>query len=178
MFFWLSIGTLIFNRLFTGAPLPDAIKPSLSVLVSPPAVAGIAWLVLTGGSIDTIGYALLGILCMLVLVQVLLFGQYRHLSFTMNFWAFTFPVAASANFVMRWLHAEQFPLWRVWSWSLAGGTTAFALALTAASVADRIRKRHAATTRHRPNSKATQSRPGSGATDDHDDHCGLSDCPG
>jgi tellurite resistance protein TehA-like permease len=42
-------------------------------------------------------------------VQVLLFGQYRHLSFTMNFWAFTFPAAASANFVMRWFHAEQFP---------------------------------------------------------------------
>jgi tellurite resistance protein len=66
VFFWLSIGTLIFHRLFTGAPLPDAIKPSLSVLVSPPAVAGIAWLTITGGRIDTIAYTLLGILFMMV----------------------------------------------------------------------------------------------------------------
>jgi tellurite resistance protein len=36
VFFWLTIGTLIFGRLFTGWPLPDALKPSLSVLVSPP----------------------------------------------------------------------------------------------------------------------------------------------
>jgi len=144
VFFWLSIGTLIFHRLFTGAPLPDAIKPSLSVLVSPPAVAGIAWLILTNGRIDTIGYTLLGILFMMLLIQVLFFSEYRHLSFTVNFWAFTFPVAASANLVMRWVHAEQFPFWRAWSWALTGVTTALVLALTAASVADRTRNRHAA----------------------------------
>lgn len=35
VFFWLTVGTLIFGRLFTGAPLPDTLKPSLAVLVSP-----------------------------------------------------------------------------------------------------------------------------------------------
>jgi len=43
VFFWLCSGTLIFNRLFTGEPLPDANKPSLSVLVSrrrPPGSSG------------------------------------------------------------------------------------------------------------------------------------------
>jgi tellurite resistance protein len=156
VFFWLSIGTLIFHRLFTGAPLPDAIKPSLSVLLSPPAVAGIAWLILTNAQIDTVAATLLGILLMMVLVQVLFFSEYRHLSFTMNFWAFTFPVAASANFVMLWIHAEQFPFWRAWSWTLVGVTTAFALALTAASVADRTRSRHTASA---PGTAPYQSRP-------------------
>jgi hypothetical protein len=93
---------------------------------------------------------------MMVLVQVLFFSEYRHLSFTMNFWAFTFPVAASANFVMLWVHAEQFPFWRAWSWTLVGVTTAFALALTAASVADRTRSRHTASA---PGTAPYQSRP-------------------
>ena len=62
VFFWLTIGTLIFNRLFIGDPLPEATKPSLSVLVSPPATAIIAWLVLTGGAMDPVSYLLLGIL--------------------------------------------------------------------------------------------------------------------
>jgi tellurite resistance protein len=81
---------------------------------------------------------------MMVLIQGLFFSEYRHLSFTLNFWAFTFPVAASANLVMRWVHAEQFPFWRAWSWTLAGMTTAFVLALTAATLADRTRNRYAA----------------------------------
>jgi tellurite resistance protein len=53
LFFWLIIGTLIFSRLFTAEPLPDAAKPSLAVLVSPPATAGLAWFFISssaGGS--------------------------------------------------------------------------------------------------------------------------------
>jgi tellurite resistance protein len=141
MFFWLSIGTLIFNRLFTGDPLPDAIKPSLSVLVSPPATGGLAWLTINGDRIDAVGYALLSITFILLLVQVLFFSQYWRLTFTPNFWAFTFPLAASTTLVVRWLNIEQFPLWRAWSWTLVGIATAAVLALAVATVADLQRKR-------------------------------------
>jgi len=142
VFFWLTIGTLIFGRLFTGAPLPDAIKPALSVLVSPPATAGIAWFLITGGRIDIVEDILLGILFMMLLVQTLFFAEYHKLPFTTNFWAFTFPVGASTNLVVRWLNTEAFPFWRAWSWSLAGIATAFVIALAAATVADRTRHRH------------------------------------
>jgi tellurite resistance protein len=139
VFFWLSIGTLIFNRLFTGDPLPDAIKPSLSVLVSPPATAGIAWFILTGGRLDTVIYVLLAILFMMLFVQVLFFSEYRRLTFTTNFWAFTFPIAASTNLIVRWLDAERFQFWRAWSWTLAVIATAVVLTLAAATVADQAR---------------------------------------
>jgi tellurite resistance protein len=134
VFFGLSIGTLIFNRLFTGDPLPDAIKPSLSVLVSPPATAGLAWFLIKGGRIDPVGYALLAIVFFLLLVQALFFSEYRHLTFTPNFWTFTFPVAASTTLIVRWLSAERFPYWRAWSWTLAGIATAAVLALAAAGL--------------------------------------------
>ena len=141
VFFWLTIGTLIFGRLFTGAPLPDALKPTLSVLVSPPATAGIAWFLIAGGHLDAGEYALLGILLMMLLVQILFFAEYRKLPFAVNFWTFTFPVAASATLIIRWLSAEGFPLWRTWSWSLAGIATAFVTTLATVTVVDRARKR-------------------------------------
>jgi tellurite resistance protein len=145
IFFWLVIGTLIFGRLFTGAPLPDEIKPALSVLVSPPAVAGIAWVVQAGGRMDAVAYVLLGILAMMLLVQVLFLAEYRRLPFTVNFWAFTFPVAASTNFAVRWLAEAHSPLWRVWTWTAATLATAFVLGVALATVltiARHVRRAH------------------------------------
>ena len=40
VFFWVTVGTLILGRLFTGAPLPGALKPSLAILVSRQRQAG------------------------------------------------------------------------------------------------------------------------------------------
>lgn len=138
--FWLIIGTLVFGRLFTGAPLPDAVKPSLAVLVSPPAVAGIAWLAIAGGRMDSVGYLLLGILLMMLLVQVMFLPDYRVLSFNPNFWAFTFPVAASSNFAIRWLTSAELPRGHTWSWALAALATAFVGAIAAATVVTSYRQ--------------------------------------
>jgi tellurite resistance protein len=141
VFFWLTIGTLIFNRLFTGDPLPDETKPSLSVLVSPPATAGLAWLIIKDDQIDLVGYGLLAIAFMFVLVQLLFFNEYRRLPFTTNFWAFTFPVAASAMLAMRWLSIEQFAYWQAWSWTLACVATLTVLAIAVATAIDVARRR-------------------------------------
>jgi tellurite resistance protein len=124
IFFWLVIGTLIFSRLFAGPPLPDLVKPSLSLLVSPPATAGIAWLLISEGTMGSVGYALLGILFIMLLVQVLFLREYLALSFTPNFWAFTFPIAASTSFVVRWLSSIQFSSWKILCWSATGLATA------------------------------------------------------
>jgi hypothetical protein len=76
---------------------------------------------------------------MMLLVQVVFLSEYRKLSFTPNFWTPTFPVAASANLIIRWLTAEGFPLWHAWSWTLADIATAFVITVAAATVADRAR---------------------------------------
>jgi tellurite resistance protein len=138
--FWLVVGTLIFGRLFTGARLPDPLLPLLSVLVSPPATAGIAWFVLSG-RMDAIGYALLGNLLLMLLVQVLFFAEYRRLRFTTTFWAFTFPVGASVNVLVRWLSNTRRTGWELWSWSLVGTATAALVLIAAATVLDTARRR-------------------------------------
>jgi tellurite resistance protein len=139
VFFWLIIGTLIFSRLFTGAPLPDAVKPSLAVLVSPPATAGIAWFLISGGTMGTPGYLLLGITVIMLSVQIMFLPAYRTLAFTPNFWAFTFPLAASANYIIRWISVERFPIWHAWSWSIAGLVTALITAIAIATLTERAR---------------------------------------
>jgi tellurite resistance protein len=137
LFFWLVIGTLIFSRLFTAEPLPDAVKPSLAVLLSPPATAGLAWFFISGATMNAVGYLLLGITVIMLSVQVMFFTQYRILFFTPNFWAFTFSLAASANFIIRWISVERFPGWQAWTWSIAGLVTAFIAAIAVATLAEK-----------------------------------------
>ncbi|GAA2486254.1 hypothetical protein [Winogradskya humida] len=131
---------MIFNRLFTGEPLPTPLKPLLSVLVSAPAAGGIAWFVIARGHLDPVGYLLLGITFLMVLVQVILFAGGGRLRFTPVFWAFTFPIGATVNLVIHWLAVEGFPGWRAWSWSLAGLATAALLAVAVATVVIRDEK--------------------------------------
>jgi tellurite resistance protein len=141
-FFWLIIGGLVFGRLFVAPPLPDTFKPLLSVLVSAPATAGIAWFAIKDGRLDVIEYLLLGVLFMMLAVQVSLVPTYRKLRFTPNFWAFSFPAAASANVIVRWLGAAHYSHWQAWSWvvtvtatgviaCIATGTIVWALAARA-----------------------------------------------
>ena len=86
---------------------------------------------------NAVGYLLLGITVIMLSVQVMFFTQYRILSFTPNFWAFTFPLAASANFIIRWVNVERFPDWQAWTWSIAGLVTAFIAAIAVATLAEK-----------------------------------------
>jgi tellurite resistance protein len=140
LFLWLVVGTMIFSRLFGGEQLPDPLKPLLSVLVSAPATGGIAWFIIAGGRIDTVGHVLLAITFMMLLVQVVIFFGYRRLRFVPTFWAFMFPVAASTNLVTRWVAFERFPAWQAWSWTLTGVATASLLIVAAATVTYQIRQ--------------------------------------
>jgi tellurite resistance protein len=135
-FFWLVIGGLVFGRLFVGPPLPDALKPLLSVLVSAPATAGIAWFALRGGSLDVIEYLLLGVLFVMVAIQLSLVPVYRKLRFTPTFWAFTFPAAATANIIVRWLGAAHYAAWEAWSWAVTATATSIIAAIAVATIVD------------------------------------------
>jgi tellurite resistance protein len=76
----------------------------------------------------------------MLLVQILFLAEYRKLPFTPNFWTFTFSVGASASLIIRWLSVEGFPLWRDWSWSLAGITTASVITLATVTAAHWARR--------------------------------------
>ena len=101
LFFAVPLFTLVFSRLVFEPSLPDALKPSLMILVAPFAVGYSAYTV-TAGQADLFAEALYGL--MLFVLAVLL-GQLRHLPlccpFRVSWWAVSFPLAASSTAAVR-----------------------------------------------------------------------------
>ncbi len=110
LFFAVPLFTLIFSRLLFAPPLPDALKPSLLILVAPFAV-GCSTDITTTGQTDLFAQALY--MLTLFMLAVLL-GQLRHLPvccpFRVSLWAVSFPLAASAIAALRMTAAEPGPI--------------------------------------------------------------------
>ena len=101
LFFAIPLFTLIFSRLVFEPPMPDALKPSLMILVAPFAV-GTSTYAVTTGQIDVFAQSLYVLTLFLLAVLV---GQLRHLiqccPFRFSWWAVSFPLAASAIAALR-----------------------------------------------------------------------------
>lgn len=99
--FWIGLLPILLLRVLVHAdPLPPKLLPTLAIFVAPPAVTGLSWQVLTGGSGDPsanpvamILYAATIMFVLLVLAQA---GRLRRLPFALPWWAYTFPSAAAA----------------------------------------------------------------------------------
>ncbi|MET0954806.1 MAG: TDT family transporter [Cryobacterium sp.] len=145
IFFWLVIGTVVCLRLMTAGALPDAAKPALAAFVAAPATASIAWIVAHPGPMGIVQLLLTGILAMMLLVQVVLIGEYRRLPFSLSFWIFTFPIASTANYAVRWFAASGLPGWQIGAWIFLGAATLFIAAIAAMTLTRLARPARVAT---------------------------------
>ena len=130
LFFAVPLFTLIFSRLLFEAPLPDALKPSLLILIAPVAV-GYSSYSLMAGQVDLFAQALY--MLTLFLLAVLL-GQIRHLPlccpFRVSWWAVSFPLAASSVAALRFAAAEPSLLSHLIAWALLALATLVIAALS------------------------------------------------
>jgi tellurite resistance protein len=96
LFFTTPLFTLIFQRLLFEPPMPEALRPTLLILVAPFSV-GYSSYVATTGQNDLFAESLY--ILTLFMLSVLL-GQLRHLPsccpFRVSWWSVSFPLAASA----------------------------------------------------------------------------------
>lgn len=136
--FWLMLATLVFNRLIFHDPLPERLVPTLMILVAPPAVGFLAYMRLGGHALDPFArilfYAAVG-LFLLVAAQI---RRLAALSFTLSWWAYSFPLAALA--VATSVYAEAvgggaFKAGFVALYGLLAGVIALLVALTARAIA-------------------------------------------
>ena len=106
LFFAVPLFTLILSRLVFEAPMPDALQPSLLILVAPFSV-GFSSYVVVSGRVDLFAEALYAL--MLFVLAVLL-GRMRQLRtccpFRVSWWAVSFPLAASAIAALRMAAAD------------------------------------------------------------------------
>ncbi|MCI5111188.1 MAG: SLAC1 anion channel family protein [Marivita sp.] len=120
LMFWIVLLTLVFNRLVFHDPLPGKLRPTLTILIAPPAVAFLAWLQLNGGVLDAparILYNLGLFFAALVLVQL---PGLLKLPFALSFWALSFPVAAMTIASFRYAALSGAMLFQVIGWTLLG----------------------------------------------------------
>lgn len=113
LLFWIVLLTLVFNRLIFHDPMPGRLKPTLVILIAPPAVAFLAWLQLNGGDVDGFARILVNIGYVFTLVVALQLPAILRLPFALSFWALSFPLAAmtTASFRFAALTGSAFHLW-------------------------------------------------------------------
>ncbi|MEV6057979.1 hypothetical protein [Streptomyces sp. NPDC052107] len=140
LLYWLAFGTVILGGLVTGGPLPGPARPALTVLTIPPATGGIAWTAAHKGVFDAVGYGFAGTLLFTVLLVVFLLPELRQPAFHPGLWIFSFPIAASTNFAIRWVHASALPGGPALTGILLAGATLALGLLTAATVHHRARR--------------------------------------
>lgn len=101
MFFAVPLFTMVFSRLIFEVPLPDALQPSLLILVAPFAV-GFSAYVATTGTIDLFAEALYALTLFVLTVLVGRLRLLRHCCpFRVSWWAVSFPMAAAAAAALR-----------------------------------------------------------------------------
>ncbi|WP_439122478.1 SLAC1 anion channel family protein [Marivita sp.] len=116
--FWIVLQTLVFNRLVFHDPLPGKLRPTLTIMIAPPAVAFLAWLQLNGGVLDAPGRVLYNLgmfFTALVLLQTP--GLFR-LPFALSFWALSFPIAAITIASFRYAALSGSPVFAALGWGL------------------------------------------------------------
>lgn len=110
--FWLVLLTIVMNRLFFHAALPDRLAPTLFILIAPPAVGFVSWLALAG-NLDAFGRILYNFGLFLTLLLASNALRFVRLPFFVSSWAYSFPLAAItiASFAMHVQTGAAIHLW-------------------------------------------------------------------
>ncbi len=91
--FWLILTTIIFYRVIFHDPIPERLMPTLFILIAPPAVGFVAYIALTG-EFDVFARVLYYAALFLTLLLACQVRRFSALSFSLSWWAYSFPVAA------------------------------------------------------------------------------------
>ena len=106
LFFAVPLFTLILSRLVFEPPMPDALQPSLLILVAPFAV-GFSTYVATTGQVDLFAQSLYVLTLFMLAVLLNRLRSLAHCCpFRVSWWAVSFPLAASAIATLKFAAAE------------------------------------------------------------------------
>ena len=95
LFFWLILMTLCYYRLIFGPNLPEFLRPTLVILLAPPAVGYLAWVqLMEGGDPGIVGRLLYYKALFTFLLLLLQVPQFVRIPYYPSWWAYTFPLAA------------------------------------------------------------------------------------
>lgn len=93
LFFWAILVTVVFYRLITKPPLEPPMRPTLTIMLAPPAVSCLAVVAITN-QFNSMAMSLFGIALFFVLLLIPQIPTFLKLPYFPSWWAYTFPVAA------------------------------------------------------------------------------------
>lgn len=100
-FSWLTLESIIMCRL-KKEKLPLEFKPTLGIIMAPPAIACAAYLALNFGEINVIIKCVLGYALFQLLVFIKIFISILKEPFNLSFWAFSFGLTTLTNVTMQY----------------------------------------------------------------------------
>lgn len=103
---WLTGGVTL-DAVHPGFFIPVVATPALSAFLAAAATSNLAWLLGHPSGKTEAQILLMGILVAMVLIQLALVPTYVTVPFSLNWWTFTFPLASTANFCIRWLAVDE-----------------------------------------------------------------------
>lgn len=92
---WMMIQPILLWRIVVGPPLPERLRPTLVILLAPPAVGSVALTNLMGGS-NPASLIIFGLAVFVAMVLVSLVKTFAKVPYAVSWWAYTFPSAAFA----------------------------------------------------------------------------------
>ncbi|MBM3369744.1 MAG: hypothetical protein FJY46_03190 [Betaproteobacteria bacterium] len=93
---WFFLMPILLARLIFVGPLHEAARPSLLILLPPPALGMVSYATLSG-QVDVFAISLFVLMLFIVLVLLSLARSLTRSDFGMAWWAFSFPTAASSG---------------------------------------------------------------------------------
>lgn len=113
LLFWLVLLTLVFNRLIFHDPMPGKLRPTIVILIAPPALAFLTWVAFHDGTLDAGGRMLINLGYFFTALVALQLPALLRLPFALSFWALSFPLAAitTASFRFAELTGSSLHLW-------------------------------------------------------------------
>ena len=99
LFFWIVVLTLIFVRLGQHGMWPERLLPATFITVAPPSVIGLA--VLQLGAPVLVSWMAWGIAVFFLLWSASMLKRLRSTSFSVTFWALSFPLASLTALTLR-----------------------------------------------------------------------------
>ena len=101
--FWLPLLAISLNRSFFFSAIPDKLRPTLFILIAPPAVGMLSWSAMHGGNPGEFGLVLYFSALFFLVMLISQAKWFISLKFALPWWAYTFPIAALtlATFVIH-----------------------------------------------------------------------------
>ncbi len=101
MMFGIILYAIVFYRLLFHDRLPPVLRPTLFILMAPPAVASLAYLAL-GGAFDGMARSLFLVALFIALLVAAQGRQFVGIPFAVSWWAYTFPMDALTVAALRY----------------------------------------------------------------------------